>query len=254
MRAVHTASPGRAGVTRSSATASAPGPGEITVVCASSRAPSLSVTGIATPRGSPLVTRIAHRRGLADAGAGRGFHLAHRAVDAPALPASTVCTGTPERARRPTGSAPALTTPSLTTTTAVQLLPLRGEQEPRERIAERGRAARAAGGRKSTPSVARERHHLDAARDRARRCVIASTARLRLAGARPARPVAKVHAARAVEQHHQRRPSARRAPARAPAGRAATRAPAAPRRAATAARVWPRASAAAAPRTRSSTG
>jgi len=106
------------GVARSSATASAPGPGETSVVRASSRPSSSRATPTAAPRGScdTTWTRTGTMR-PACASVGASTSVTARSGTCVA-PVRSVCTGMPSRRAASTGSLPTLLAPSLTTTTA----------------------------------------------------------------------------------------------------------------------------------------
>jgi hypothetical protein len=116
-RAVHTARPGREGVTCSVAVASAPAPGAGTVARASSRPSSSTRTVIAVPRGSP--ERMRTRTGAASPTRALGeVSTSATARSGPGeAPTTTACTGAPSARAAATGSVPAFTTPSLTTMT-----------------------------------------------------------------------------------------------------------------------------------------
>ncbi len=116
-RTVHSARPGRSGMTWNSAVASAPSPGAITVARSRSAAPSMSRSVTGVPRGSRVVTRA--RTVVARptwASAADSTSVTARSGP-PATPTRSACTGTPRARAAAAGSSPALTAPSLTTTT-----------------------------------------------------------------------------------------------------------------------------------------
>src|SRR5262245_29694173 len=146
-RAVQRARPARAGTTRSSATASAPGPGAAIVLRASTRPWSSSRTSIGVPAGSSLTTRT--RTGVASP------TRASLEASTPAMPrswpagspTSRPCTGTPSARAAATGSSPAFTAPSVSRMTpsgrrSTGIRPNAASAEPGA-VAERSLAPRA---------------------------------------------------------------------------------------------------------------
>ena len=102
---------------RNSATASAPGPGAITVVRANSREPSLSTTTNGTPRWS-WVTTCTRTGTTRPAWAAEGDSMSVTARSRTCVdPVRNVCTGNPSERAASTGSTPTLLAPSLITTT-----------------------------------------------------------------------------------------------------------------------------------------